>query len=61
MHGLQTVLENTVGKREIACIEQFLLFPQYFFTQQIIASPFVHIFDVISLFASEFEEPEIGI
>ena len=23
-------VENTVGKREIACYEQFLLFPQYF-------------------------------
>ena len=23
-------VENTVGKGEIACYEQFLLFPQYF-------------------------------
>ena len=28
---------------------------------QIIVSPFVHIFDIISLFAAEFEEPTIGI
>ena len=26
-----------------------------------IISPFVHIFDIISLFAAEFEEPKIGI
>ena len=28
---------------------------------QIIVSPFVHIFDIISLFAPELEEPKIGI
>ena len=26
-----------------------------------IVSPFIHIFDIISLFAAELEEPEIGI
>ena len=41
--------------------EQFLLFPQYFLFNQIIVSPFDHIFDIISLFAAELEEPKIGI
>ena len=40
---------------------QFLLFPQCFLLNQIIVSPFVHIFDMISLFAAELGEPKIGI
>ena len=50
-----------VGKGEIARNEQFLLFPQCVLLNQIIVFPFVHIFDIISLFAAEFEEPKIGI
>ena len=61
MHQQQTAFENSVGKGEIARDEQFLLFQQCFLLNQIIASPFVHIFDIISLFAAEFEEPKIGI
>ena len=57
----QTVFENFVGKGEIACNEQFLLFPQCFLLNQIIVSPFVHIFDIISFFAAESEETKIGI
>ena len=53
--------ENIAGKGEIACNEQFFLFPQCFLINQIIVSPFVHIFDIISLFTVEFEEPKIGI
>ena len=49
-----------MGKGEIAHNKQFLLFPQCFLLNQIIVSPFVHIFD-ISLFAPELEEPKIGI
>ena len=41
--------------------ERFLLFPQCFLLNQIIVSPFVHIFDTISLFSTELEEPKIGI
>ena len=41
--------------------EKFLLFPQCFLLIQIILSPFVYIYDIISLFATEFEEPKIGI
>ena len=48
-----------IFKEEIACNKQFLLFPQCFVLNQKIVSPFVNIF-VISLFAAELEEPEIG-
>ena len=61
MHQQQTAFENTVGKGEIAHNEQLLLFPPCFLLNQITVSPFVHIFDIISLFAAEFEEPKIGI
>ena len=57
----QTALESIVGKGEIARKEHFLLFPQCFLLNQIIVSPFVPIFDIISLFAAEFKEPKIGI
>ena len=57
MHQQQTAFENTVGKEEIAHNKQFLLSPLCFLLNQIIVSPFVHIFDTISLFAAEFEEP----
>ena len=49
-----------VGKWEIARNEQYLLFPQWFQLHQITVSPFVHIFDILSLFAIELEEPKIG-
>ena len=50
-----------MGKKEIAHGKQFLLFPQCFLIIQITVSPFVHIFDMISLFAGEMEEPKIAI
>ena len=59
MHQEQTAFENIEGKGEIACNEQFLLFPQCFQVYQISVSPFVHIFDIISLFAVELEESKI--
>ena len=49
-----------MGKEEIARNEQFLLFIQCFLLNQKIVSPFVIIFDIISLFAAELEEPKIG-
>ena len=61
MHQQQTAFEKIVGKREIACNEQFLLFSQCFLPSQIILSQSVHTFDITSLFAAELEEPEIGI
>ena len=59
-HQQQTAFENIVGKGEIACNEQFLLFPQCFLLNQIILTPHVHIFVIISLFTAELEEPKIG-
>ena len=50
-----------MGKEEIARNKQFLLFPQCFLLYQIIESLSVHIFDIMSLFAAEFEKPKIGI
>ena len=50
-----------MGKGEIAHDEQFLLFPQCFLLNQIVVYPFVHILDIISLFAAEFKKPKIGI
>ena len=61
MRQQQTAFENIVGKGDITHNEQFLLFPQCFLLNQIIVSPFFHIFGIISLFAAELEEPEIGI
>ena len=46
---------------KIARSKQFLLFPQCFLLNQIIVSPFVHIFDIISLFAAELENPKFGL
>ena len=60
MHEQQTAFENIVEKGEIACNEQFLLFPQWFLLNQVIVSSFVNIFDIISLFAAEMEKPKIG-
>ena len=54
------LFENIVGKEEIARNEQFLLFPQCFLLNQKIVSPFVNVYDILSLFAAELEEPRIG-
>ena len=43
----KTAFEKIVGKKEIA-------------RNQKIVSPFVNIYDIISLFAAEFEEPKIS-
>ena len=61
MHQHQTAFENMLGKGEIGRNEQFLLFPQCFLLNRITVTAFVHIFDIISLFAAEFEKPKIGI
>ena len=52
MYQQQTAFENIMGKGEIARNEQFILFPQGFLLNQKIVSPFVHVFDIISLFAA---------
>ena len=60
MHKRKTAFENIVPKGEIARNDQFILYPQCFLLNQKIVSPFVHIFDIISLFAAELEDPKIG-
>ena len=50
-----------LGKGEIAQNKQFLFNPQCFLPNQTIAFSFGHIFDIISLFTAELEEPKIGI
>ena len=55
-----TAFENIVGKGEIAHNEQFLLFPQCFLLNQIVISPFVHIFDIISVFAALGKSPKLA-
>ena len=60
-HQQQKAFKNIMGIGEIARNKQFLLFPQCFMLNQIVVSPFVHIFGIISLFAAEFEDPKIGI
>ena len=61
MHQQQTAFENIEVKEEIAFDEQFLIFTQCFLLNQIIISPYVHVFDIISLFAAVLVEPKIGI
>ena len=61
MHQKTEIFENIVGKGEIASNKQFLHFPPCFLLNQLIVSPFVHIFDIISLVVFELEEPKIGI
>ena len=50
-----------MGKGEIACNKQFLLFPYCFLLNQVIVSLLIQNFDIISLFATGLEEPKIGI
>ena len=56
----QTASENIVENEEIAPNEQFPLLPQCFLINQKLVSAFVNIYDIISLFAAELEEPKIG-
>ena len=54
-------ITDVVVKEEIAHNKQFVLFPQCFLLNHKIVSPFVNIFDIISLFAAELEESKFGI
>ena len=53
--------EKIEGKEEIVLNKQFLLFTQCFLLNRKIASPFVKIYDIISVLAAELEELKIGI
>ena len=57
----QTAFENNVEKEKLLIMSDFSFSHNVFLLNQIIVSPFVHIFDIISLFAAELEEPKIGI
>ena len=56
-HQQKTAFENIVIKREIA----HNVLSQCFLLDQISVFPFVHIFDIMRLFAVELEEFKIGI
>ena len=56
----QRQLLKTFWEGEIAHNKQFLPFLQFFLLNRIIVSPFVHIFDIISVFPAEFEKPKLG-
>ena len=60
MHQQQTAFENIVGKEEIARNEQFLIHQQCFLLNQKNVSSLVNIYDIISLFAAELEDHNIG-
>ena len=60
MHQQQTTFENIVGKKKLLVTSNFFFFPQCLLLDQKIVSPFVNIFESISLFAAELEEPKIG-
>ena len=49
-----------MGKEEIVHNEQFPLFPQCFLLDQKNISPLVNIYETISVFVAELEEPNIG-
>ena len=53
--------KKIVGKGEVAPTEKFLLFPHCLLLNQNIFFPVHHILPLISLFAAELEEPNIGI
>ena len=55
------ILKKKMGKEKNARNEQFLLFPQFFPLNQVIVSRFIHIFDIVSLFAAELDEPKTGL
>ena len=59
-HQQKTAFENIMGNEEIARNEQFHLFPQCFQLNQETVSPFGNIYDIISLFAAEMEEPKMS-
>ena len=61
MHQHRIAFEKIVAKGEFAGNKQILLLTHCFLHNQITVSPFVHVSDIISLFAAEWEEPKIGI
>ena len=54
-------LLKTLWEKEKLLITSNFYFSHCFLHNLIIVPPFVHIFDIISLFADELEDPKIGI
>ena len=54
-------LKTLWEKKKLLVTSNFFFFPQCFLLNQKIVSPFINIFDIISLFAAEMEEPKLGI
>ena len=52
---------KTLWEKEKLLVTSNFSFSHVFYSNQIIVSPFVNIFDIVSLFAAEFEEPKVGI
>ena len=48
------------GKRRNCSLRAISPFPKMFVLNQIIVSPFAHIFGIIYLFAAQLEDPKIG-
>ena len=57
MHQQQTAFENTVRKKEIACNEQFLLFPQCFLLNRKL---YPHLSTCLTSYLYLLEAPKIG-
>ena len=60
MHQQQTAFENIEGKKEIARDKQISPFPTMYSTQSNTCTPFVHIFDIIFLFAADWKSPKLA-
>ena len=61
MHQQHTAFKkNILGTEEIARNEQFLLFPQCFLLNQKTISPIVNIYNILSLFDVDLEEPKLA-
>ena len=61
MHQQQTAFENIAGKEGNCSLRAISPFPTMSSTQSDSCTPFVHIFDIIFLFAAQLEEPKIGL
>ena len=61
MHQQQTDLKTLWKKEKLLEMSNFSFSHNVFLFNQINLSPFVHIFHIISLFATELEEPKIDI
>ena len=57
----EQLLKTLWEKEKLLVMNNFSFSPQCLILIQIILFPFVDIYDTISLFAAEFEEPKIGI